>query len=475
MDNNKILNLITVQNHKNNQFNTEGEKVTVLNTFRSRYGYPNEGETRCFLAVSDRYTPIIIVQKYDQPVENRPADEVNVYEFSQSFVENTNITILRQFTSDLLFETKCANLDGYEKEILLQTWVHFINIAKCNRKINFSECIYKLGSTSTEDIHPVCNSLSEEEIVRAFFIMNSLRNTTNDRIKAIEIASLNFDNHVNFDSSEIIEALKCLPECNFKSKGFIYLSQVANSKYVTDYIKSDQSIQQCMFYDYIKLVQQHNVKASQRCRLNLNPQGILNIKVSEEKINQIISDTIDQPFDLMIEMLIICLIFHSYDNCYNYINAIKKKVRVNQTFRHNLMLHISETKQKNDMLLFLLDDLQMSNLHSLFSLSYNDEYIHDAYFLGLISYQDYKRISSDFDANCVALSELAIESYKNEDDYLYYFTKTASRKIKNYVLSKLKLVTVSSVNSEIKDCLKNLLSLYKKKLEVIRNIRKMRK
>lgn len=474
MNINKILNPITVQNHKNNQFNTDGEKVTVLNTFRSRYGYPNEGETRFFLAVSDRHTPVIIVQKYDQPVENRPADEVNVYELPQSIVENPNITILRQFTSDLLFETNCANLDGDEK-ILLQTWIHFINIAKYNSKINFSECIYKLGSTSAEDIHPICNSLSEKEIARAFYIMNSLRNTTNDRIKAIEIASLNFDDQVKFNSAELIAALQSLPECGFKTKGFLYLAKLYNTDVVTRYIMNNPNIQQSIFYDYINLVQQHNVKDSQRCRLNLNPYEILNIKVSEEKINQIIPDTIDLPFDLMIEMLIICLIFYSNDICYNYINAIKKEVKINQTFRHSLMLHIHETKQKNDILLFLLNERKMSNLHSLFTLNSSNEYIHDAYFLGLILYQHYKKISSDFDENCAILSELAIESYKKEDDYLYYFTKTASRKIKKYVLSNLKLATVSSVNSEIKDCLKNLFSLYKKKFEVIRNIRKMRK
>ncbi|MDE6789706.1 MAG: hypothetical protein K2J47_10375, partial [Ruminococcus sp.] len=103
------------------------------------------------------------------------------------------------------------------------------------------------------------------------------------------------------------------------------------------------------------------------------------------------------------------------------------------------------------------------------------QYIHDAYYLGFITYSRYKRMSNDFDTNCDALTELAIASYENNDGYLEYFIDSASRKIRKCVLAELKYTAVSSVNNEIRNCLRELFSLYRKKIAITRNIRKMRK
>ena len=476
MNNKNHYNLIATQNHKNNQFNTEGEKVKVLTAFRNIYGYPAEGETRCFLAVSDRNTPIYIVQNYDQPVENRPADIVEVYELSPNIVKQPSIIILRQLVSDLLFGTHSTKLN-INSNILIQTWVQFISIARCNNKVNFTECIYQIGSTATEDIHKVCSGLTEEEINRAFYIMNSLRNTTNDRIKAFEIARLNFNKKVSINSIELLSALQSLPDCDFKTKGFLYLAKVdTNNKIeIEEYIRNNPDIQQSMFFDYVHAIQQHNIESAKRCRLNLNPYSILNITVPTSEINSLIPSNIDLPFDILSEILIICLIFYSNKCCIDFINAFKKKLRVNQTFRHDLIMYIHNSKQKNDMLQFLLEERKIPSLLSIFTKKYNEEYVHDAYFLGIIKYSRYKRVSDNLDANCDALAELAVVSYENNDGYLEKFTNSAERKIKNYVLLDLKHTVVSPINIEIHDCLKKLLSLLRKKLKITRSIRKMKK
>lgn len=474
MNNNDFYSLIAEQNHRNNQFNTKGEKLTVLTTFRNIYGYPSEYETRYFLAVSDRNTPVFIVQEYEQPIEKRPADIVKVYEISSEIVNQPNIYILRQFVSDLLFGTHSTKLNA-DPNVLIQTWVLFIEIAKCNKKIRLNECIHKLGGDASEDVHEVCQSLNEDEITIAFYIMNSLHNTTNDRIKAFEIARLNFDKQVKFSSAELLSALQSLPECDFKIKGFSYLAKTDNTTAVTEYIMNNSNIQQSIFENYIQSIYLNNTEDAQKCRLNLNPYNIFNITIPDEQIIAIIPSSLYLPFDIMIEILIVCLIFYSNECCTYFINAVKKELRVNQTFRHSLMMYIHNSKQKNDMLQFLLDKHKISNQLSLFTPNYNNEYIHDAYFLGFIQYTQYKRASNDFDKNCDILIELATASYENNDGYLKNFINSASHKIRKCVLTELKYNVVSSINNEIHNCFKKLFSLYKKKFAISRNIRKMKK
>lgn len=476
MDINNFLTLITTQNHDNNQFNTEGEHVTALATFRELYGYPSEGETRAFIAVSDITTPILIMQKYDQPVGNRPADIVEVYEISADIVNNPSVVILRQFTSDIIFGTHSVILNT-DPKILLQTWVKFISIAKQNKKISFADCIYKIGSNATENIHKACRSLSEDEIARAFYIMNSLSNTTNSKIKALKIACLNFDETVEFSSSELLSAFEAIPECEFKSKGFWYLAKTDNVPAVTDYILNNQKIQQEMLNDYMLAVQQRNIDVAQRCRINLNPNYLFKYTTTtnEKQLANVVPPSLDISFELMIEVLIICLVFYHKDICLEFISKVKKALRDNQTYRHSLMIYIYNTKTQNNMLHFFLEERRISSLLSIFPSNYNNEYIHDAYFLGLITHSKYKKASNDFETNCNALTELAITSYNNNDGYLDFFTNSATRKIKKCVLSSLKDNAVSSVNNEIRNCLKELFSLYKRKNSIVRNIRRIMK
>ena len=472
MDINNFLTLITTQNHDNNQFNTEGEHVTALATFREMHGYPSEDETRAFIAVSDRTTPILIIQKHDQPVGNRPADIVEVYEISSDIVNNPSVVILRQFTSDTIFGTNSVKLNT-DPNILLQTWVKFISIAKHNQKISFANCIYKIGSNATENIHKVCRTLTEEEITRAFYIMNSLSNTTNGKIKALKIACLNFDETVEFSSSELLSALETIPECEFKTKGFWYLAKNDKVPAVTDYIMNDPQIQQEMLNDYILAIQQCNIDAAKRCRINLNPYYLLKQATTtrEKQLSNVVPSSLDISFELMIEVLIICLVFYHNDVCSDFISKVKKTLRDNQSYRHSLMIYIYSTKYQNDMLHFFLEERRISSLLSIFSSNYSNDYIHDAYFLGLITHSKYKRASNDFETNCNALAELAITSYDNNDGYLDFFTNSATRKIKKCVSSSLKDNAVSSVNNEIRNCFKELLALYKKKTSIVRNMR----
>lgn len=476
MDINNFLTLITTQNHDNNQFNTEGEHVTALATFREMHGYPSEDETRAFIAVSDRTTPILIIQKHDQPVGNRPADVVEVYEISSDIVNNPSVVILRQFTSDTIFGTHSVKLNT-DPNILLQTWVKFISMAKHNQKISFANCIYKIGSNATENIHKVCRTLTEEEITRAFYIMNSLSNTTNGKIKALKIACLNFDETVEFSSSELLSALETIPECEFKTKGFWYLAKNDNVPAVTDYIMNDPQIQREMLNDYILAIQQCNIDAAKRCRINLNPYYLLKQATTarEKQLANVVPSSLDISFEFMIEVLILCLIFYHNDVCFDFINTVKKALRDNQTYRHSFMIYIHSAGNQNDMLYFLLKEKRISSLLSIFPSNYNNEYIHDAYFLGLITHAKYKKASDDFETNYNALTELAITSYDNDDGYLEFFTNSATRKIRKCVLSSLKDNAVSSVNNEIRNCLKKLLSLYKKKISITRNIRHIMK
>jgi hypothetical protein len=483
------LKLITVQNHENNQFNTQGKNVSIISTFRNKFGYPPPHKTRCFLAVSNNNeVPLFIVQKYSQPISNRPADEVEVYEiYTTVEIKESDIdtSFLKQLVSDLLFNTNSAASNSLKS--VIKTWIYFINIAKYNKKLSLNEFIYKIGNKATDNVYEVVRDSLEtvEQIVRSFYIMNFLKNTTNARIKSIEISCLNFDGNDNctfldsLDSSDILSALYNLPDDKFKGNVYMYLALKMNisNDVINDYIFNHPESQTIMFQKYIYSIRENNIETATRYRSYLNFYDPQNFLESTEEINDIIPDTLEIS-DMTPEILIVCLTFcKSNDRCNEFIDEFTKELKYNQKYRHDFMMQMYETEYDYDTFKIILYKEDMSSELGLIISKYNYKYIHDAFYLGFISYDQLNDKINDFDANCRSLVELALESYKSGDEYLKNFLKSKNtpEEIKKVVSEELKFNVIETINKKIRDCFIEIVKLYKEKIETIHKIRQLKK
>lgn len=467
---------IFTQSHDKNEFASSGTNIHVINTLRHRFGYPAAGETKLYFGCSKDGIPILIKQQYAVPVGNRAADNIAAYAMLKQNC-GYDSTFFRQLASDFLFGTNSAAMPT-EHEIAFQTWILFVEAIALNSEWRFYNFLYCLNSSSTEPMSPECNELDYERMKHTALIARSMDNSTTNKKAAIRLASIDFSRPttITLQPSQIQKALACLEECEYRTKGYMYLlfkSQKLEARIVQQLQRSPE-VCDAVLGKYISALRNEDYRSIDTYRVFLS--GTICNFSAIEKANSTVRHfaNADISIRLYVELLCLCCMVDSGE-CHDYLCHALQEIRKNQNHRHALIDFLS----RNPTYYKMFTNVQVKNytneLEILSGLYECSIYANDAYYLGIMEYKEYKNFrgsdSTDY------LCDLALFDFEGDtdegDEKISHFFEYAAPKIRKRVKKTMKARLTISINQKLKEAWRLLRSAIKEKYQTTSRLKEL--
>ncbi|MDO4864296.1 MAG: hypothetical protein Q4A05_09025 [Ruminococcus sp.] len=455
---------ILIEDHKNNEFRCQGdgENIPVRITIRSKEGYPAPNECNCFLGISKDKQPLYLIQKYDRPVGNRPADTMTAFRIFKRGNEY-DLKLFRQLCSDLFFETTSAESVSYPSSLTVNTWALFteaLRLDRCHCPYNF---YHKIGQKAKGSIDPSCENLDYPGFCRAVRIFSGTSNSTANKKAAIRLATLNFDapETITDSTADIRNALSTLERCEYKTKGYLFLltQRQANDKDITNYLGTSADTDESMFNLYIRALRSEDENYLEMLRPMVRqpaaPEAMLTAKEAVCGMivrNKPVSDVV------RFNLLYMCSLIDD-PRCQEYLRSFFAQIRSDQLFRHDTLEAIYNKNSK-----FNLSGI----FRQLGGKAYREEaallsgdpdncgyYVHDLFYLGFISNKDYGKHKGsdsikylcDFALADFELAESNERCERRVEDFFGNLSGSTKRRVRKEFKGKV----IGPINTKLKE------------------------
>ena len=421
---NQIGNPILIEDHKENKFNCSGDSgnFPVIRVIRSVEGYPVKDMDNVYLAMSKSNEPVYLVQKYDEPFGGRPADVLTISPITATGAD-LDLSLFRSWCSDILFGTKSAEIRTLSTGAI-NTWVKFSGILKLSPRILPYNFYQKLSRTAKDKIVSECERIDPESFERALRIFNGMSNCLANIRFALRLATLDFDNPdtINVNSTDILNVLKSMDRCEYKTKGYHYLLENCRTdkKIILEYLGGNQTGDTKLLNLYIKALRNEDKTSLEMLRPYISRPKDDKELFLVKKAAELISDKVrSASLAVQFHQLYLYSIIDDTD-FKEQLRSFYMRVRSNQVFRHEV---IEEVYGKDDKpalfdIFRRLDNSAYREEIALLSGKREEcyHYIHDLYYLGFIDNKQYKafRCTESVEYLCGLAYNDFISSEKNE-------------------------------------------------------------
>ena len=464
--------MIFQQSHRNNEFHNEGKAPLVLPAIRQKYGFPAKGETRLYFAISQSGEAIVIQQDYAPPSNGRIADEISVYRLMRTRQAGYDKRFFQELASDLLFKTHSAEFPANEA-IAIQTWILFTEAVTKNpdwhaeqffvpAKPSANQHLRSAEITEILKYRDICCDLTEQLLMWAAYISRSLNNSTNSKIRAIQLATIDFDHpaSIRYSAEEIRSALNCLPDCPYKAKGLLYLftQQQPLTESEIDYLQSSSVVQRALVEKYLSALCDANTKEIDNLCPLLSSAMLPSVILSNTGLTRVVHALLDKGFSnprMHLELLLLCSAIWDDRDAQAYLQSCMDMIRSSQRIRHQLLITLKENEALQKRFADEFTCIGYEAETALLRGEYTIHYIHDAYYLGLVKSSDYLPFYQEM---CVQpLSDLLWNDFQNESyGNIRNFYGHANWRIRRKVKHTFQKMVFSHSDRSIKRALQSL-------------------
>lgn len=471
MDRSYFGEMIFQQNHRNNEFHNEGKAPLVLPAIRQKYGFPAKGETRYYFAISQSGEAIVIQQDYASPSNGRIADEISVYRLMRTRRAGYDKRFFQELASDFLFKTHSAEFPANET-IAIQTWSLFTEAITKNpdwhaeqffvpAKPSANQHLRSAEITEILKYREICCDLTEQLLMWAAYISRSLNNSTNSKIRAIQLATIDFDHpaSIRYSAEEIRSALNCLPDCPYKALGLLYLftQQQPLTESEIDYLQSSSVVQRALVEKYLNALYHADIEEIDNLCPLLSSAMLPSVILSNTGLTRVVHALLDKGADnprMRLELLLLCSAIWDDRDAQAYLQSCMDMIRCVPKIRHQLLLTLKE----NEALQKRFDEFTCIGYEAETALlrgEHDNAYIHDAYYLGLVCSSDYLPI---YQKACVQpLSDLLWNDFQNESyGNIQNFYDHANWRIRRKVKRAFQKRVFADANRRIRRALQSL-------------------
>lgn len=389
---------ILVEDHKENKFNCSGDSgyFPVIPVIRRAEGYPVKDMDNVYLAMSKANEPVYLVQKYDEPFGGRPADVLTISPVSAKGSE-LDIDLFRKWCSDILFGTKSAELKTLSSGAL-NAWVAFAGALKVSPRIMPYNFYQKLSRTANDKMAPECARLDPEGLERTLRIFNGMSNCAANIRLALRLATLDFDRPETIidDPADILNVLKPMERCKYKTKGYYYLLDncCTDKKTILEYLGGDQAGYAKLLNLYIKSMRNEDKTSLEMIRPYISKPKDNDELIIAKKAAEIIMNE-EKTKNLVVQFHQLYLYSLIGDTGFeDLLRKFYARVRSEQMFRHEV---IEEVYGRGNQRMFLDIFRRLGNRAyyeeaALLSGDYGGccHYVHDLYYLGFMNAKQYK-------------------------------------------------------------------------------------
>ena len=470
MDRSYFGEIIFQQNHRNNEFHNEGKAPLVLPAIRKTYGFPAKGETRFYFAISQSGEAIVIQQDYAPPSNGRIADEISVYRLMRTR-QDYDRRFLQELASDFLFGTHSAEFPA--DAAATQTWILFTEAVTKNpdwhaeqffvpAKPSANQHLRSAEITEILKYREICCALTEQSLMWAAYISRSLNNSTNSKIQAIQLATIDFEHpaRIRHSVEEIRSALNCLPDCPYKAQGLLYLftQQQPLTEDEIEYLRSSSAVQTALIETYLSALYDADVEEIDNLCPLLSSAVLPNVILSNTGLTRMVHALLDKGADnprMHLELLLLCSAIWDDRDAQAYLQSCMDMIRSVPKIRHQLLLTLKENealqKRFADGFACIGYEAEAAMLRG----EYDNIYIHDAYYLGLVCSSDYLPI---YQKTCVQpLSDLLWNDFQNESyGNIQNFYDHANWRIRRKVKRTFQKRVFADANRRIRRALQSL-------------------
>lgn len=473
MDRSYFGEMIFQQNHRNNEFHNAGKAPLVLPAIRQKYGFPAKGETRFYFAISQSGEAIVIQQDYALPSNGRISDEISVYRLMRTRRAGYDKRFFQELASDFLFKTHSAEFPANET-IAIQTWSLFTEAITKNpdwhaeqffvpAKPSANQHLRSAEITEILKYREICCSLTEQSLMWAAYISRSLNNSTNSKIQAIQLATIDFDHpaSIRYSAEEIRSALNCLPDCPYKALGLLYLftQQQPLTESEIDYLQSSSVVQRALVEKYLSALCDANTKEIDNLCPLLSSAMLPSVILSNTGLTRVVHALLDKGFSnprMHLELLLLCSAIWDDRDAQAYLQSCMDMIRSSQRIRHQLLLTLKENEALQKRFADEFTCIGYEAETALLRGEYTIHYIHDAYYLGLVKSSDYLPFYQEM---CVQpLSDLLWNDFQKNESYgnIRNFYDHANWRIRRKVKRTFQKRVFSDANRSIKRALQSL-------------------
>lgn len=471
MDRSYFGEMIFQQNHRNNEFHNAGKAPLVLPAIRQKYGFPAKGETRYYFAISQKGEAIVIQQDYAPPSNGRIADEILVYRLMRTRRADYDKRFFQELASDFLFKTHSAEFPANEA-IAIQTWSLFTEAITKNpdwhaeqffvpAKPSANQHLRSAEITEILKYREICCSLTEQSLMWAAYISRSLNNSTNSKIQAIQLATIDFDHpaSIRYSAEEIRSALNCLPDCPYKAKGLLYLftQQQSLTEDEIDCFRNAPAVQKELIEKYLNALYHADIEEIDNLCPLLSSAMLPSVILSNTGLTRVVHALLDKGFSnprMHLELLLLCSAIWDDRDAQAYLQSCMDMIRCVPKIRHQLLLTLKE----NEALQKRFDEFTCIGYEAEAAMlrgEYDNIYIHDAYYLGLVESSDYLPFYREI---CVQpLSDLLWNDFQNESyGNIRNFYGHANWRIRRKVKRTFQKRVFADANRRIRQALQSL-------------------
>lgn len=472
MNNSYFGEMIFQQNHRNNEFHNAGKAPLVLPAIRQKYGFPAKGETKFYFAISQSGEAIVIQQDYAPPSNGRIADEISVYRLMRTRRADYDKRFFQELASDFLFKTHSAEFPANET-IAIQTWSLFTEAITKNpdwhaeqffvpAKPSANQHLRSAEITEILKYREICCSLTEQSLMWAAYISRSLNNSTNSKIQAIQLATIDFDHpaSIRYNAEEIRSALNCLPDCPYKAKGLLYLftQQQPLTENEIEYLRSSSVVQRALVEKYLSALHDADTEEIDNLCPLLSSAMLANVIPSNAGLTRVVHALLDKGASnprMHLELLLLCSAIWDDRDAQAYLQSCMDMIRCDPKIRHQLLLTLKENEALQKRFADGFTCIGYEAEAALLRGEGDNVYIHDAYYLGLVCSSDYLPI---YQKTCVQpLSDLLWNDFQNESyGNIRNFYDHANWRIRRKVKRAFQKRVFSDANRRIRRALQSL-------------------
>ncbi|MEE1397944.1 hypothetical protein [Ruminococcus sp.] len=491
MDRSYFGEMIFQQNHRNNEFHNEGKAPLVLPAIRQKYGFPAKGETRFYFAISQSGEAIVIQQDYAPPSNGRISDEISVYRLMRTRRADYDKRFFQELASDFLFKTHSAEFPANEA-IAIQTWSLFTEAITKNpdwhaeqffvpAKPSANQHLRSAEITEILKYREICCSLTEQSLMWAAYISRSLNNSTNSKIQAILLATIDFDHpaSIRYSAEEIRSALNCLPDCPYKAKGLLYLftQQQPLTEDEIDCFRNAPAVQKELIEKYLNALYHADIEEIDNLCPLLSSAMLPSVILSNTGLTRVVHALLDKGFSnprMHLELLLLCSAIWDDRDAQAYLQSCMDMIRSSQRIRHQLLMTLKENEALQKRFADEFTCIGYEAETALLRGEYTIHYIHDAYYLGLVKSSDYLPFYQEM---CVQpLSDLLWNDFQKNESYgnIRNFYDHANWRIRRKVKRAFQKRVFSHAENSITQALQSLCCAlaekksYRKKLKQIK-------